>query len=91
MNTKKIENPATSAIGWIGSKKAAQILTDKHERPISPAYVRRLGSMGKITTYEPDDRTKLYWQPDVEACEIKKQGDGSVRRATRGKKEGKNG
>jgi len=86
MNTKKIENPAASPIGWINSKQAAKILSDKHGRKISDAYVRRLSNMGKITKYEPDGRTKLYWQADVETCDIRKQGDGSVRRAVRGKK-----
>lgn len=86
MNTKKIENPANAPIDWISSKQASDILSDKHDRRISDAYVRKLAGWGKLTTYAPDGRTKLYWRKDVETCDIKKQGDGSVRRATRGKK-----
>lgn len=89
MNTKKIENPASVPIGWISSKAASDILSDKHGRKISDAYVRKLANWGKITTYAPDKRTKLYWQADVETCDIKLQGDGSVRRAVRGKKAAK--
>lgn len=86
MNTKKIENPVNSPTGWIGSQDAASILSKKHERPISDAYVRRLSGMGLITAKEGKGRAKLYWRADVETCNIKPQGDGSVRRATRGKK-----
>jgi hypothetical protein len=86
MNKKRIEHPAHSPDGWIGSPEAASILSKRHERDISEAYVRRLANMGKITAKEGHGRAKLYWQKDVETCEIKKQGDGSVRRAVRGKK-----
>jgi hypothetical protein len=87
MNKKRIENPVNSPTGWIGSPDAAALLSQKHDRDISEAYVRRLANMGKITAKEGKGRAKLYWREDVETCEIKKQGDGSVRRAVRGKKE----
>lgn len=82
----RIKNPLAKEQEWISSKVASDILSEKHGRKISDAYVRKLAGWGKITTYAPDERTKLYWRADVETCEIKKQGDGSVRRAVRGKK-----
>jgi hypothetical protein len=86
MNTKRIENPVSSLTGWIGSPEAAALLSKKHDRDISESYVRRLAGMGKITSKEGKGRANLYWQKDVETCEIKKQGDGSARRAARGRK-----
>ena len=83
---KKVENPATSPTGWINSQQAANLLSKKHGRKISDAYVRKLAKWGKITTCAPDKRTKLYWQADVEACNIKQQSNDSVCRAIRGKK-----
>jgi len=56
---------------------------------VSDAYVRKLANWGKITTFAPDKRTKLYWRADVESCDIKKQGTGEVRRAIREKREAK--
>jgi hypothetical protein len=82
----RIESPLAKEQEWISSKDASDILSLRHGRKISDAYVRKLAGWGKITTYAPDKRTKLYWRADVEDCEIKKQGDGSVRRAVRGKK-----
>ena len=87
MNTKKIDNPANTPIGWISSKNASDILSLKHGRNVSDAYVRKLANWGKITTYAPDKRTKLYWREDVEKCEIKKQGTGEIRRAIRKNRE----
>lgn len=88
MHTKKMVNPIELETGWIDSERAVSILSKRHERPISDAYVRRLAGMGIITAKKKKEggRENLYWQEDVETCEIKKQGDGSVRRATRGKK-----
>ncbi len=89
MNTKRIENPMNSSTGWISSKVASDILSAKHGRKISDAYVRKLGGWGKLTTLAIDGRTKLYWRADVESCDIKKQGTGEVRRAIREKREAK--
>ena len=86
MYTKRMINPVEIETGWIDSKTAADILSKRHGREISDAYVRRLASMGKITVKAESERKKLYWQADVEECDIKLQGDGSVRRAVRGKK-----
>lgn len=82
----RIKSPLAKEQEWVSSQVASDILTEKHGRPISDAYVRKLAGWGKITTYAPDKRTKLYWREDVETCDIKKAGDGSVRRAVRGKK-----
>lgn len=86
MNTKRKVNPLDIPTGWITSRQASAILSKKHERSISEAYVRRLAGMGIITVKAESERKKFYWQKDVEDCDIKEQGDGSVRRATRGKK-----
>jgi len=89
MNTKRIENPANSSTGWINNQEAYDILSNKHGRKISDTYVRGLAKLGKITTYAPDGRTKLYWKEDVESYTVKKQGTGEVRRAIREKREAK--
>ena len=71
---------------WITSQRAAEILSEKCGRTISDAYVRRLGSLGKITTMSIDKRTKLYLCSDAEHYTVQPRGTGEVRRALREKK-----
>ena len=70
---------------WITSKEAADILTKKSERghAVSMDYVRLLGNTGKVETKRIDGRTKLYLKSDIEGYEVRKRGDGSIRRAAR--------
>jgi hypothetical protein len=56
-------------------------MTALNGRPISEAYVRRLGNSGKLTTVRIDERTKLYWRTDVERYMVTRRG--TVRRAAR--------
>jgi hypothetical protein len=71
---------------WISTKEAADILTARSGHKVSQDYVRRLGNTGKITTERIDERTKLYSRADIEKYTVTRRGDGSVRRAVRGKK-----
>ena len=68
---------------WISSAQAAEILTDNSGHIISSDYVRQLGRLGKLTTWQVDLRTKLYLKSDVEAYQVKPRGDGSIRREAR--------
>ena len=50
---------------WITSKEAAAILTVRSNHAVSDAYVRLLGSKGKLETKVIDARKKLYKRSDV--------------------------
>lgn len=75
-----------SAKKWITSKEAARIISDHSGHTVTDAYVRRLAGKGKIATQDIDERTKLYSRVDAENYIVTPRGDGSVRRAVRGKK-----
>lgn len=68
---------------WITSKKASEMLTEKSGHPVSQTYVRRLAAEGHIEVKPIDDRTRLYSLADVENYQVRKRGDGSIRREAR--------
>jgi hypothetical protein len=70
---------------WINARDAAEILTEKSEKGqiVTADYVRWLGNNGKVETKKIDERTKVYSRADVESYQVRKRGDGSVRRAIR--------
>ena len=70
-------------IEWISVKEAAAILTANSGHEVTDAYVRRLGTSGRIETWEVDGRTRLYNKEHVETYRVKPRGDGSVRIAVR--------
>jgi len=59
---------------WMGARDAAQVLSDKHKRPIPPKYVRRLSQRKNqpVRSKVVGDRV-LYHRDDIGAATIKQR------------------
>jgi hypothetical protein len=60
---------------WLSASDAAQLLSDKHDRPISAKYIRKLSQRERnpVRTQEISNRL-LYNRDDLEACTIRQRG-----------------
>lgn len=56
---------------WITSKEAAAIISENSGHTVTDAYVRRLGILNKIETWQVDGRTKLYHKGQAEKYQVK--------------------
>ena len=61
---------------WLSAHDSAQLLSLKHERPISPKYIRSLSKRKRnpVRTQEMSNRL-LYNREDLEKVMIKKKRD----------------
>lgn len=59
---------------WISAHDAAQVLSLKHDRPISPKYIRRLSKRTKnpVRTM-PSSNRLLYNRDDILASNVKEK------------------
>ena len=59
---------------WISAHDAAQVLSLKHDRPISAKYIRRLSKRSKnpVRT-QPSSNRLLYNRDDILNCDIREK------------------
>ena len=65
---------AEAVQAWYTAGEAAKKLTENSKRPVSPAYVSKLGSLGKIRTQKIHDRLVLYSKEDIDAYRVEPRG-----------------
>ncbi len=56
---------------WITSDAAAAILSRNSGHTVSADYVRLLGNMGKLETWQPGNHVKLYYKEEIEAYKVR--------------------
>jgi hypothetical protein len=72
--TKLVSILAKDVQAWYTAGEAAKKLIENSKRPVSPSYVSKLGSLGKVRTYKIHGRLVLYCKEDIDAYQVEARG-----------------
>ena len=72
--TKPVSILTEEVRAWYTAGEAAKKLIENSKRPVSPSYVSKLGSLGKVRTYKIHDRLVLYSKEDIDAYQVEPRG-----------------
>jgi hypothetical protein len=59
---------------WYTAGEAAKKLTENSKRAVTPSYVSKLGSLGKIRMKKIHDRLVLYSKSDIDRYKVESRG-----------------